>query len=109
MPDGLMSHQALQNFQRYTGIQHVHRIGMAERMWCDRNRERHTVSSSSGNRLHNPGPDRSVRHFPDPRFLCPSCATVTPLHGYFQQKTGENPRPVRAGRKGGKALRALKK
>lgn len=46
-----MSHQALQNFQRYTGIQHVHRIGMAERMWCDRNRERHTVSSSGGNRL----------------------------------------------------------
>ena len=79
-----MSHQALQNFQRYTGIQHVHRIGMAERMWCDRNRERHTVSSSGGNRLPNPGPDRSVRHFPDPRFLCPSCATVTPLHGYFQ-------------------------
>ncbi len=53
-------------------------------MWCDRNRERHTVSSSGGNRLPNPGPDRSVRHFPDPRFLCPSCATVTPLHGYFQ-------------------------
>ncbi len=49
-----MSHQALQNFQRYTGIQHVHRIGMAERMWCDRNRERHTVSSSGGNRLPNP-------------------------------------------------------
>ncbi len=46
-----MSHQALQNFQRYTSIQHVHRIGMAERMWCDRNRERHTVSSSGGNRL----------------------------------------------------------
>ena len=27
----------------------------------------------------------------------------------IQQKTAENPRPVRAGRKGGKALRALKK
>lgn len=34
-----MPHQALQDLQRYTGIQHVHRIGMAERMWCDRNRE----------------------------------------------------------------------
>ncbi len=31
-----MPHQALQDLQRYTGIQHVHRIGMAERMWCDR-------------------------------------------------------------------------
>ncbi len=46
-----MPHQALQDLQRYTGIQHVHRIGMAERMWCDRNRERHSVSSSGGNRL----------------------------------------------------------
>ncbi len=35
-----MSHQALQNFQRYTGIQHVHRIGMAERVG-DRNRTSH--------------------------------------------------------------------
>ncbi len=31
-----MPHQALQDLQRYTGIQHVHRIGMAERMWRDR-------------------------------------------------------------------------
>ncbi|EFM6597669.1 hypothetical protein CAA07_005121 [Escherichia coli] len=39
---------------------------------------------------------------------------VTPLYRRatnegIQQKTAENPRPVRAGRKGGKALRALKK
>lgn len=33
-----MPHQALQDLQRYTGIQHVHRIGMAERMWRDRDR-----------------------------------------------------------------------
>ena len=79
-----MSHQALQNFQRYTGIQHVHRIGMAERMWCDRDRERHTVSSGCCNRFPNPGPDRSVRHFPDPRFLCPACSFITPFHGDFQ-------------------------
>lgn len=70
-----MPHQALQDLQWYTGIQHVHRIGMAERMWRDRDRERHTVSSSGGNRLPNPGPDRSVRHFPDPRFLL-SCLFV---------------------------------
>ncbi|GCR72726.1 transposase [Escherichia coli] len=57
-----MPHQALQDLQRYTGIQHVHRIGMAERMWRDRDRERHTVSSCGGNRLPNPGPGRSVRH-----------------------------------------------
>ena len=31
-----MPHQALQDLQRHTGIQHVHRIGMAERMWRDR-------------------------------------------------------------------------
>lgn len=31
-----MPHQALQDLQRYTGIQHVHRIGMAERMWRDK-------------------------------------------------------------------------
>ena len=31
------------------------------------------------------------------------------LASLIQQKTAENPRPVRAGRKGGKALRALKK
>ena len=48
-----MPHQALQDLQRYTGIQHVHRIGMAERMWRDRDRERHTVSGSGGNRLPN--------------------------------------------------------
>lgn len=76
-----MPHQALQDLQWYTGIQHVHRIGMAERMWRDRDRERHTVSSSGGNRLPNPGPDRSVRHFPDPRFLCPACSFITPFHG----------------------------
>ncbi len=72
-----MPHQALQDLQWYTGIQHVHRIGMAERMWRDRDRERHTVSSSGGNRLPNPGPDRSVRHFPDPRFLCPACSFIS--------------------------------
>ncbi len=49
-----MPHQALQDLQRYTGIQHMHRIGMAERMWRDRDRERHTVSGSGGNRLPNP-------------------------------------------------------
>ncbi len=49
-----MPHQALQDLQRYTGIQHVHRIGMAERMWRDRDRERHTISGSGGNRLPNP-------------------------------------------------------
>ncbi len=79
-----MPHQALQDLQRYTGIQHVHRIGMAERMWRDRDRERHTISGSGGNRFPNPGPDRSVRHFPDPRFLCPACSFITPFHGDFQ-------------------------
>lgn len=49
-----MPHQTLQNLKRYTGIQHVHRIGMAERMWRDRDRERHTISGSGGNRLPNP-------------------------------------------------------
>ncbi len=53
-------------------------------MWRDRDRERHTISGSGGNRLPNPGPDRSVRHFPDPRFLCPACSFITPFHGDFQ-------------------------
>lgn len=79
-----MPHQTLQDLQRYTGIQHMHRIGMAERMWRDRDRERHTISGSGGNRFPNPGPDRSVRHFPDPRFLCPACSFITPFHGDFQ-------------------------
>lgn len=79
-----MPHQALQDLQWNTGIQHMHRIGVAECMWCDKNRERHTVSSSGGNRFPNPGPDCSVRHFPDPHFLCSAGATVTPLHGDFQ-------------------------
>ncbi len=48
-----MPHQALQDLQRYTGIQHEHRIGMAERMWRDRDRERHTISISGGNRFPN--------------------------------------------------------
>ncbi len=80
----LCPHQTLQDLQRYTGIQHMHRIGMAERMWRDRDRERHSISGSGGNRLPNPGPDRSVRHFPDPRFLCPACSFITPFHGDFQ-------------------------
>ncbi len=79
-----MPHQALQDLLWNTGIQHMHRIGVAECMWCDKNRERHTVSSSGGNRFPNPGPDCSVRHFPDPHFLCSPGATVTPLHGDFQ-------------------------
>lgn len=79
-----MSHQALQDLQWYTGIQHVHRIGMAECMWRDRDRERHTISGSGGNRFPNLGPDRSVRHFPDPRFLCPVCSFITPFQRYFQ-------------------------
>ena len=79
-----MPHQALQDLQRYTGLQHMHRIGMAERMWRDRDRERHTVSGSGGNRLPNPGSDRSVRHFPDPRFLCPACSFITPFQRNFQ-------------------------
>ena len=79
-----MPHQTLQDLQRYTGIQHMHRIGMTERMWRDRDRERHTISGSGGNRLPNPGPDRSVRHFPDPRFLSPACSFITPFHGDFQ-------------------------
>nr|AYU69045.1 hypothetical protein D0368_00292 [Escherichia coli] len=41
-----MPHQTLQDLQRYTGIQHMHRIGMAERMWRDRDRERHSISGS---------------------------------------------------------------
>ncbi len=49
-----MPHQTLQDLQWNTGIQYVHRIGMAERMLCDRDRKRHTVSS---NGLTNPGPD----------------------------------------------------
>ncbi len=78
-----MPHQDLQDLQWYTGIQHVHRIGMAESMWRDRDRERHTISG--GNRFPNSGPGRYVRHFPDPRFLSPACATVTLLHGDFQR------------------------
>lgn len=46
-----MPHQALQDLLWNTGIQHMHRIGVAECMWCDKNRERHTVSSSGGNRF----------------------------------------------------------
>ena len=76
-----MPHQALQDLQRYAGIQHMHRIGMAERMWRDRDRECHTISGSGGNRFPNPGPDRSVRHFPDPRFLCPACSFITLFYG----------------------------
>nr|AYU69035.1 hypothetical protein D0368_00282 [Escherichia coli] len=82
-----MPHQTLQDLQRYTGIQHMHRIGMAERMWRDRDRERHSISGSGGNRLPNPGPDRSVRHFPDPRFLCPACSFITPFMGIFSVAT----------------------
>nr|QWP89198.1 hypothetical protein IHCLGBEB_00001 [Escherichia coli] len=33
----------------------MHRAGMAERMWRDRDRERHSISGSGGNRLPNPG------------------------------------------------------
>ncbi|CAM7104902.1 hypothetical protein ESCOMM100M1_24485 [Escherichia coli] len=38
-----------------------------------------------------------------------NAAPVAEIRAESQQKTAENPRPVRAGRKGGKALRALKK
>ena len=53
-------------------------------MWRDRDRERHTISGSGGNRFPNPGPDRFVRHFPDPRFLCPACSFITPFQRNFQ-------------------------
>ncbi len=77
-----MPHQALRN-QRYTGIQHVHRIGMAERMWRDRD-ERTSPSAAAAATASQSGPDRSVRHFPDPRFLCPACSFITPFRGDFQ-------------------------
>ena len=53
-------------------------------MWRDRDRERHTISGSGDNRFPNPGPDRSVRHFPDPRFLCPAGSFITPFQRNFQ-------------------------
>lgn len=53
-------------------------------MWRDRDRERHTISISGGNRFPNPSPDRSVRHLPAPRALCPACSFITPFHGDFQ-------------------------
>ncbi len=39
-------------------------------VWRDRDRERHPSAAAGGNRLPNPCPDRSVRHFPDPRLSC---------------------------------------
>lgn len=53
-------------------------------MWRDRDRERHTISGNGDNRFPNPGPDRSVRHFPDPRFLCPAGSFITPFQRNFQ-------------------------
>ena len=77
-----MPHQALQDLQRYTGIQHVHRIGMAERMWRDRGRERHTISSG-GNRfpirvLTVLSVTSQIRFF-----SVPPVRFITPFHGDF--------------------------
>ena len=43
----LVPHQALQHLQRNTSIQHMHRVGMAESMWGNRNRERHAVAAAA--------------------------------------------------------------
>lgn len=57
--DGLMTHQALQYFQGYAGVQHVHRVAVSERMRGHRYRERHPVICGSSNRFGKPG--RTVR------------------------------------------------
>ncbi len=49
-----VAHQALQNLQWYAGIQHMHRVGVAERMRGDRHRECHPVDGGRFNRFANP-------------------------------------------------------
>lgn len=44
-----------------------------------------------------------------PTSLNPPAGYPAVVDDCFQRKTAENPRPMRAGRKGGKARRALKK
>lgn len=65
-----VAHQALQNLQWYAGIQHMHRVGVAERMRGDRHRECHPVDGGRFNRFANPGPYCPVGDVPDAGFLC---------------------------------------
>ena len=56
----LVPHQALQHLQRNTSIQHMHRVGMAESMWGNRNRERHAVGRSGLYSFIQPGANCAV-------------------------------------------------
>lgn len=85
--DGLMTHQALQYFQGYAGVQHVHRVAVSERMRGHRYRERHPVICGRSNRFGKPGPYRPVSDLPEARLLCSPCAPVAPLQRDFSVAT----------------------
>ena len=81
----LVPHQALQHLQRNTSIQHMHRVGMAESMWGNRNRERHAVGRSGLYSFIQPGANCAVGDSPDARLLHSSGSFVSALQWDFQR------------------------
>lgn len=49
-----MAHQTLQHFQRNAGVQHVHRVAVAECVRRHRHRKRHAVSRRGIDRFVEP-------------------------------------------------------
>lgn len=78
-----MAHQALQNLQWYAGIQHVHRVGVTERMGVT-GTENVTPSAAAASTASLSGADGTVCDLPDTRLLHSAGAFVSSFEGNFQ-------------------------
>lgn len=63
--DRFVSHQDLQHLQRNSRIQHVHGVGVAERVRSDRYGKHHTVGGCRFHGFAQPGADRPIGDLPD--------------------------------------------
>lgn len=82
--DRFVPHQTLQHLQRNSRVQHVHGVGVAERVRNDRYGERHTVGSCRFHGFAQQGADRPVGDLPDACLLCLAGSLIAALQWNFQ-------------------------
>lgn len=78
-----VAHQALQNLQWYAGIQHMHRVGMTERMGVT-GTENVTPSAAAASTASLSGAHGTVCDLPDTRLLHSAGALVSSFQRNFQ-------------------------
>lgn len=80
-----MTHQALQHLERYSGIQHVHGVGVTKRVRRHRSGERYSIGSSRFYRFIQPGSDSPVGDLPDTCLFGSACLLVFSFQEYLQR------------------------